>query len=48
MSAPLVSTRRGRHKGTFVKAAVIGGCAAVLTACSAAISSYRRRNERNP
>jgi hypothetical protein len=33
------------HKDTFLKGALIAGGAAVLTAGSAAISSFRRRTE---
>lgn len=36
---------RGRHSGTLLKAALIAGGVAALTAGSAAISSLRRRRE---
>jgi hypothetical protein len=38
----------GPHKDTLLKAALIAGGAAVLTAGSAAISSLRRRTEAHP
>jgi hypothetical protein len=46
VSAPLVSI--GGHRSALGKAALIGGLGALLTAGSAAISSYRRRAEGKP
>lgn len=41
----LAALRSGSHRGTVLKAALIAGGAAALTAGSAAISSFRRRME---
>ena len=41
----LAAVRNGPHRGTVVKAVLIAGGAAALTARSAAISSLRRRTE---
>jgi hypothetical protein len=41
----LAAVRSGPHSRTVVKAALIAGGAAALTAGSAAISSLRRRTE---
>jgi hypothetical protein len=37
--------RSGAHRGALLKAALVAGGAAALTAGSAAISSFRRRRE---
>lgn len=44
VSASLGSIRGG-HRSALGKAALVGGFGALLTAGSAAISSYRRRTE---
>jgi hypothetical protein len=41
----LAAVRSGQNRGTVVKAVLIAGGAAALTAGSAAISSFRRRTE---
>jgi hypothetical protein len=41
----LDAVRSGEHSGTLLKAALIAGGVAALTAGSAAISSLRRRKE---
>jgi hypothetical protein len=43
----LAAVRSGPHTSTVLKAALIAGGAAALTAGSAAISSFRRRTEPN-
>jgi len=43
VSDSVAGLREGAHRGTVVKAALIAGGAAALTAGSAAISSVRRR-----
>jgi hypothetical protein len=42
-----IAERVDTHRGTLLKAAVIAGCAAALTAGSAAISSLRRQTGAN-
>jgi hypothetical protein len=44
-SDSLDSVRSGRHSGTLLKAALVAGGVAALTAGSAAISALRRRIE---
>lgn len=44
-SDSLDAVRSGRHSGTLLKAALVVGGVAALTAGSAAISSLRRRIE---
>jgi hypothetical protein len=41
----LAAVRSGAHSGTLLKAALVAGGVAALTAGSAAISSLRRRME---
>jgi hypothetical protein len=48
VSASLASIHRGGHRSALGKAALVGGLGALLTAGSAAISSYRRRTEAKP
>jgi hypothetical protein len=43
----LTAVRSGEHSGTLLKAALVVGGVAALTAGSAAISSFRRRMEAN-
>lgn len=43
----LAAVRHGAHRDTLVKAALVAGGVAALTAGSAAISSLRRRIEAN-
>jgi hypothetical protein len=43
----LATVRSGPHRGALLKAAVVAGGVAALTAGSAAISSLRRRIEAN-
>ena len=43
----LAAVRSGEHNGTLLKAALVAGGVAALTAGSAAISSLRRRVETN-